>query len=180
MKIRALAVLLSAVALAPAMITAQARTGPVLLSGGEWYPVPDPSFTVPTDLSYRVAFDVRTGAPKAEEPNAGYGVAARLLNQSVGLGVKQEQMELVVVSHGSAAEDVLTDAEYRVRKGTGNPNIKLFEEMSKAGVRIVLCGQSAGARKIARNQMLPFVQVAPSATWAHAVLQRQGFTLNPF
>jgi len=26
----------------------------------------------------------------------------------------------------------------------------------------------------------PFVLVAPSAAWAHAVLQRQGYTVNPF
>jgi intracellular sulfur oxidation DsrE/DsrF family protein len=176
--LRTAATLLSLLAIAPAALAAQARTGPILQSGGEWYPVPDPNFTVPTDMSYKIAFDVRVGAPG--ELTAGYGVAARMLNQSAGLGVKKEQLDLVVVIHGTAAEDVLQNAEYRARKGKDNANIALLEELSKAGVRIVLCGQSAGARKIARNQMLPFIQVAPSATWAHAVLQRQGFTVNPF
>ena len=120
------------------------------------------------------------GAVELHVPRAGIG---RLIVLDVDGGVVEitvSDIQLAVVVHGTAGEELLSNAEYRARKGTGNPNAGLLEELSKAGVRIVICGQTLAARKIQRDQLLPFVQVAPSATWAHAVLQTQGFKMNPF
>lgn len=156
------------------------QAGPVITKGGGFAPVPSPTFDVPTDLTYRVVWDINQGSAKPGEGNASFEYPARFLNQSVGAGVPRAHIQLAVVVHGTAGEELLSNAEYRARKGTGNPNAGLLEELSKAGVRIVICGQTMAARKIQRDQLLPFVQVAPSATWAHAVLQTQGFKINPF
>ena len=102
------------------------------------------------------------------------------MNQGAVLGMARENVEVAVVVHGTAGEELLDNEEYRARKGVDNPNIALLEEMSRAGVRIILCGQTAANRKMPREHVLPFVKVAPSAAWAFATLTRQGYTVNPF
>ncbi|MDA1080196.1 MAG: DsrE family protein [Gemmatimonadetes bacterium] len=156
------------------------QTGPVIMKGGSHSPVPNPTFAVLTDLTYKVAWDIKVGSPKPGESNAAFEVPARFLNQSVGAGVPRANIQVAVVVHGSAGEELLNNEEYRARKGVDNPNIALLEEMSKAGVRIIICGQTVAGRKMPREKILSFVEVSPSATWAHAVLQKQGYTLNPF
>lgn len=159
---------------------AQQTVGPVILNGGTHWPVPNTTFDIPKDLTYKVEWDINKGASKPDAKNDAFEVPARFLNQSAAIGVPRANVQVAIVVHGTAGEELLTNAEYRARKGVDNPNIALLEEMSKAGARIILCGQTAGSRKIARDQILSFVLVAPSAAWAHATLTRQGYTVNPF
>jgi intracellular sulfur oxidation DsrE/DsrF family protein len=163
-----------------APLAAQQQPGPVILTGGAHAPVPNPTFAVPTDLTYKVEWDINVGSAKPDEVNDRYNVPARFLNQAAAIGVPRANVAAAIVVHGTAGEEMLNNEEYRARKGVDNPNIRLLEEMSRAGVRIILCGQTVASRKMPRDRILPFVQVAPSAAWAHAVLQRQGYTVNPF
>ncbi len=159
---------------------AQQQAGPVIMKGGTHAPVPGATFAVPVDLAYRVEWDINVGSAKPDEVNDRYNVPARFLNQAAAIGVPRANVAVAIVVHGTAGEEMLNNEEYRARKGVDNPNIPLLEEMSRAGVRIILCGQTVASRKMPRDRILPFVQVAPSAAWAHAVLQRQGYTVNPF
>lgn len=156
------------------------QTGPAIASGGAHSPVPNPTFDVPKDVTYRVAWDIAVGSARPADANPAFEIPARFLNQSVAVGVPRSNIHVVIVVHGSAGEELLSNTEYRARKGADNPNITLLSELAGAGARIVICGQTVASRKIARDQLLPFVQVAPSATWALAVLHTQGFHLNPF
>jgi intracellular sulfur oxidation DsrE/DsrF family protein len=159
---------------------AQQQAGPVINAGGKHAPVPNMTFTVPKDLDYKVVWDIEVGPAKLGELNDEYNVPARFVNQGAALGIRRESVRAAVVIHGAAGEEMLDNAEYKARKGVDNPNIALLTEMSKAGVRIILCGQTVDSRKLPRDKILPFVEIAPSAAWAHAVLLRQGYTVNPF
>ncbi|HCE21170.1 MAG TPA: hypothetical protein DF282_01490, partial [Hyphomonas sp.] len=50
----------------------------------------------------------------------------------------------------------------------------------KHRVRIILCGQTAAYRDIEKSDLLPGVEIALSAMTAHAKLQQDGYSLNPF
>ena len=52
------------------------------------------------------------------------------------------------------------------------------EELTAAGVQIVLCGQTAAARGIDRGRLQPGVKVALSAMTALFVFQEQGYRIN--
>ena len=58
-----------------------------------------------------------------------------------------------------------------------NPNRTMVEEIIAAGGQVILCGQSAAARGIDREDLLPGVQVAMSAMTALTVLQQDGYEL---
>ena len=156
------------------------QNGPVIMKSGSYSPVPDATFKVPADLDYKVFWDVHVGAAKPGDVNPAYEVPSRFINQGAVIGVPRRNVHVALVIHGTAGEDILNNAEYRARKGVDNPNIPLLEEMAKAGVQIILCGQTAAKQKLTRDTILPFVLVAPSAAWAEAVLLRQGYTANPF
>ena len=52
--------------------------------------------------------------------------------------------------------------------------------MIDQGVRVIVCGQSAAYYDVENDALLPGVEMALSAMTAHAVLQQQGYALNPF
>lgn len=163
-----------------APVSAQRADGPVIRSAGSVFAVPEPDFETPVDTDYRVVWDVRVGADSPDEVNQGLNTVARFLNMHARAGVPLERMDLAVVVHGTAGKDLLEDGPYRDAYGVDNPNRALLRELDAAGVRIIICGQTAVARGLPWDDLVPEAEVALSAMTAHAVLQGQGYTLNPF
>ncbi len=96
-------------------------------------------------------------------------------------GVPLENIQVAVVVHGKASEDLLSADEYaRRRDGAENANIELIAALVDKGMRVILCGQSAAAYGISNDMLAPGVEMALSAMTAHALLQQDGYTVNPF
>ena len=148
-------------------------TGPVFDDFGPTAAV-DADFDVPTDAEFKLAFDVAKKA-EAGSLNKTLVSAARFINMHAGAGVARENMNVVVVVHGGAVKDVA-----KAKDGEENANTALVEALTKEGVRIVVCGQSAAYYKVATADLLPNVEMALSAMTAHALLQSEGYALNPF
>ena len=178
-----LALALAVIAAAP--LTAQDRSafkpGPVITDFGPHAPVPGVT-QLPADTEFAVAFDVATPAAEGSA-NRGFESAARFLNMHVANGVRQENIRLAVVVHGKASLEVLTNAAHAANAAGGggdNPSAKLVAALLEADVRFILCGQSAAAYGIKPEDLIPGVEMALSAMTAHALLQQNGFTVNPF
>jgi intracellular sulfur oxidation DsrE/DsrF family protein len=149
------------------------RAGPVIRQFGPAAEFPDPR--VGPDTEFKVAFDIGDGAAEGAL-NMGFVTVARFLNMHARAGVPEENMSLAIVVHGSAAYDLLTEEA----RGGENPNAPLIAALADAGVSIELCGQTAVYRDIAVEDLLPGVSTSLSAMTAHARLQQNGYTLNPF
>ncbi|HVT40567.1 MAG TPA: DsrE family protein [Gemmatimonadaceae bacterium] len=169
--------ILAALALVAAPLAAQK---PFAMEDAKYSPVPNPTFEIPGDLLYKVAWNVLQGAAKPDETNDAFKRIASFVNSSGTAGVSRDNLHYVMVVHGAAGIELLSNTAYHARLGVDNPNAALLEGLSNAGVKIVLCGQTIVTRKLDRDQLLPFVRVALSATWAFAVLQAQGYHVNPF
>jgi len=157
------------------------KPGPVLTEFGAHAPVPGME-ALPADAEFAIAFDVATPAPEGGI-NRGFDSAARFLNMHVASGVPQENIRLVVVVHGKAALELLTNkahAKNPASRQGDNPSAKLVEALLAEDVRFILCGQSAAAYGIAPEDLIPGVEMSLSAMTAHALLQTNGFTVNPF
>ncbi len=150
------------------------KVGPVIKEYGNVAAVPS---APPIDASarFQVAFDVATAA-ESGKLNRQLESAARFINMHVAAGVPKENLKLAIVVHGGAAIDLTRDAKF----GSVNPNAGLIAALQEAGVSIQLCGQTAVARDISADDLLPGVTMALSAMTAHAQLQQAGYTLNPF
>jgi len=127
------------------------------------------------DTSFKVSFDLA----KAAEPGANNRYlesAARFLNMHTAAGVPADNIDIAIVVHGPAAIDLVNDDRY----GGPNANTGLIAALLNAGVSIELCGQTAAYRNIEKTDLLPGVKLSLSAMTSHALLQQNGYTLNPF
>lgn len=147
--------------------------GPLVPSFGKTAPVP--GAVLPADVQFKVAFDV-AAASEGEAVNRNLDSAARFLNMNALAGVPAENLKVAIVVHGPAAMDLVNEA----KRGGPNPNAALIGELVAAGVSVQLCGQTAASRDIAPDDLLPGVTLSLSAMTAHALLQQDGYTLNPF
>jgi len=147
---------------------------------------------------FKVAFDVDKQA-EAGKLNRNLVSAARFINMHTAAGVKGKNIKLAVIVHGTATKD-MTRAEYyaasqakndktkndKARDDKGGEDIKananaaLIKTLIDHGVEFYVCGQSAAYYDVKNQDLLPGVKMALSAMTAHALLQQQGYTLNPF
>jgi len=134
---------------------------------------------IPEGTVFRVSFDVADRADDGEL-NRNLVSAARFINMHVANGVAIEDLHLAMVIHGSAVKDVTRDSHYEALFDTHNTNAELIEALTGAGVRIIVCGQSAAYNDVTTADLLPNVEMALSAMTAHALLQQGGYTINPF
>ncbi|WP_379545480.1 DsrE family protein [Qipengyuania sp. DSG2-2] len=135
---------------------------------------------IPEGATFRVAMDA---AKQADEGvNLTLFSASRLINMHAKARLPVDATQVAVVVHGKATLDLLTAEAYAARfDGAENPNVGLISALTDHGVRIILCGQSAAAQGVDETaDLLPGVEVALSAMTAHALLQADGYTLNPF
>lgn len=164
--------LLSILTLLPAVAGADLssfKTGPVIEDYG---PVADIDVTmpIPQDALFRHSFDVSKRAEDGEA-NRTLVSAARFINMHARAGVDTDRIEIAVVVHGGAIHDVSSESP---------DSAELLAALVDQGVRIIVCGQTAAYYGVAKEDLLPGVEMALSAMTAHALLQQQGYTLNPF
>ncbi len=154
-------------------------TGPVFGDFGPHAPV-EGIAPFPDDTRFAHAFDVaEAGSGKAR--NRDFESAARFVNMHVAAGVDRDNIRVAVVVHGGAVRDLLTDDAWSADgRGEANPSSSMVRAMMDAGVRFIVCGQSAAGQGIARDELIPDVEMALSAMTAHALLQQRGYTVNPF
>lgn len=155
------------------------RAGPVFTDFGKTAPV-ESDLPIPKGAVFKVAFDVAKGA-EAGDINRAFDSAARFINMHVAAGVPQENIHLAVVVHGTAGWDVTKDTVYSAHNdGKLNRSAAAVSALVARGVQIYLCGQSAARMGVTKADLIPGVKLSLSAMTAHALLQQQGYTLNPF
>lgn len=139
----------------------------------------DPDVEVPADTRFKVAFDVVQPAGEGSM-NRSIESAARFINMHVLHGVPLDNIEIALVVHGKASFDVMNRQAYAARfANKDNLTAAALAEMMAKGVKVYICGQSAKANGISKEDLVPGVSMAISAMTAHAMLQQKGYTLNP-
>ena len=134
---------------------------------------------IPKDVKLKVAFDVSDSFGK-EHVNRKFESLARFLNMHVANGIKAENIQLALVVHGKAGSDLLNQKAYKLKFDSSNPNQELLQLLMQHKVQVYLCGQSAAYDEIKNADLIDGVQMSLSAMTAHALLQQQGYHLNPF
>ncbi|MCA9169593.1 MAG: DsrE family protein, partial [Planctomycetales bacterium] len=137
----------------------------------------------------KVVLDVTSGE-RTGGVLKGLDKAALILNlySDAKAGVDQG-FKMVIVLHGSATSAALRDEAFARRdlkpsstteKTDHNPDAKLIGELRKAGVQIVVCGQSLARNGYPVDEVMSEVEVAVSATVTSITLQNQDYAYLPF
>jgi len=134
----------------------QFSTGPVFKEFGENVQV-DGGLLNAKDQRFKVVFDVA----KSNDPgklNRNFDSIARFINTF----------------------DLLKPDAFTSKFDQANANSTLLSNLLAQGVSIYLCGQSAHNLGVKPKDVVNGVQMSLSAMTANALLQQQGYTLNPF
>ena len=166
------------VALATVFSVPVIASEPPIQGYGQFYQVQghDP---IAAQTHFKIAYDVADQA-EAGKLNFRINSLARFINMHVDAGVKPEQIELALVVHGGASQDLLANAFYKEKFDADNENQALIEQLLANNTKVFLCGQSAAYYKVDKAKLIPGVTLSLSAMTAHAQLQQQGYSLNPF
>ena len=157
----------------------QSTMGPAIKDYGPVYPVKEMDEPLPMDFHYKAVFDVYKTATDETTHSRRLESVARFINMHAAKGVPTEKMSLAVVFHGKATKDILNDIEYKKKYQVSNPNRPLIAALSKAGVKLYVCGQTTDYFKYKRSDILPEVKIALSAMTQLTYLQAQGYALLP-
>lgn len=153
--------------------------GPVFKNFGKIATV-DAHMPLSKQAEFKITLDVSKQSDVGKV-NRTFNSAARFINMHVEAGVPRENIKLAIVVHGSASMDVTQNLLYsKKRDGATNANEALIEDLTKNGVEIYICGQSAAYHGIKKQDLLPGVKLSLSAMTAHVLLQQKGYALNPF
>lgn len=135
---------------------------------------PDPT------MKYNIVVEVERESEKPDSLSWALNNVARLVNLHVMGGVPKENLNVVIVLHGGATYITMNNDQYQKKYKKDNPNLGLFEELSKAGVKIFVCGQSLVNRKVDRTKMVPEVKIATSMLTTLTTYQLKGYALLKF
>ena len=134
----------------------------------------DVTFPASKTLTYRVAYGVNVGPEKPDSVVPGFRSVANFLYVSDANGVPRSNVHLAVVIWGSATHSLLRNDAYRAARGVDNASIPLLQALHDAGVQVIVCGEALINRKLSKDDLLPFVKIAPTATLGLATLAAQG------
>lgn len=156
------------------------QAGPVIPDYGKVYRVTNPDIPSGTDTALQAVFDVYDNPAQPGDLNPHLETAARFLNLHVQSGFSPAKLRVALVVHGDATEDLLKPEIYREKHGTESRNARLVRELVRAGVQVAICGQSAAAHGISREQTIPGVKWALSAMSALVYYQDEGYRFIKF
>ncbi len=163
-------------------INAQAarEKGRIIKEFGPTFKVENKDIETNTAAELKVIFDVSQSSSDKSVTNKYIETAARFLNMHANEGMKAAQLHVAMTIHGSAWQDILTDEAYQEKFGVPNPNSQLIKALNKAGVDVILCGQTASFRDVTSKMKLPEVKLALSAMTALLQYQDQGYRFIKF
>ncbi len=154
------------------------QPGPVFAEFGPHAPVEGVK-QFPADTEFAIAFDVAKPAEEGAR-NRGFESAARFINMHAAHGVDPDNIRIAVVVHGKAVLDLITEEARAGREMPANASGAMVSAMLEHGVRYIVCGQSAAAYGVTKDDLIDGVELNLSAMTAHAQLQQRGYTVNPF
>jgi len=148
------------------------------VKAGPMHPLPNAAYQPDKTTVYKAAFAVTRPSRGANDPDGGLTPAARAVNLFASAGVPLDHLKFVVVIYGmEAGPMVLDNAHYKKRFGKDNPALTVIHELTKAGVKVVVCGQALAALGIEHSSVDPDVTIALSALSTMVILQDQGYAL---
>ncbi len=158
----------------------QTRIFPVVKSYGGIFEIPYAVERPDPSLDYKIVIEVERESEHPDSLSWAINNVARLVNLHVMGGVPKEKLDVVIVIHGGATYNTMQNMAYMKKYKTNNPNMRLLHELSEAGVKIFVCGQSLINRKVDRTKLLPEVKVATSMLTTLTTYQLKGYALLKF
>ncbi|MEL4455000.1 DsrE family protein [Lutimonas vermicola] len=156
------------------------KTGPVFEDFGAVFTIDNADLLLDEDKMYKVIFDVYTDEKKAGHMNSLINTVARFMNMHAQNGLHEDHMEIIVVLHGAATKNALSEKAFKKEFKTKHPNEALIEALTDKKVKIYVCGQSMKSKGYEAKDISEDVQISLSALTVLVKYQSEGYQLINF
>lgn len=130
---------------------------------------PDPS------KHYKLVVELGDRNPDTKKVDDALDYAARMYNLHIYAGIPKENLEVAIILYGGSGPIALNDIEYKKRFEVENPNAELLDEMQKAGIKIVVCGQTMMKQRMLPENLYPGLIPAISRFTAFTDFMQKGY-----
>ena len=150
---------------------------PALAHAPGYVDIPDVAVKRDPRRTYKAIFNAVAGPKDHAKQLAALERVGLQINGLMLAHVPADHIRFVMILHGPSVEALYTDAEYRAKFGTPNPNLPLVEELLEAGVQIFVCGQYMAKSDTPRSALITQAQVAEAATLVMITYADDGYAL---
>jgi intracellular sulfur oxidation DsrE/DsrF family protein len=161
-------------------VNGQALTNPVIKNFGGVYDVPFAIEKPDPSINYKIVGEVGTEIPAPEKVFEPLDHLARLYNLHIYGGVPQKNLDVVFVIYQFSTGIVLNNEAYRAKYNVDNPNLQIIDELTKAGVKVIVCGQSLMKQHMDPKAVNPNVKIAVSRFTTVSTYQMKGYAFFKF
>ncbi|MDN3643810.1 DsrE family protein [Lutimonas halocynthiae] len=155
-------------------------SGPVFQEFGYVFPIEDADLLLDKDKKYKVIFDVYSDEKKSSQMNPLINTVARFMNMHAQNGVKEDNMDIVLVLHGVATKNALNEAVFKKEFKNEHPNYKLLAALAAKKVKIYVCAQSLQSKGYDASDISEHVGISLSALTALVKYQSEGYQIINF
>jgi intracellular sulfur oxidation DsrE/DsrF family protein len=140
-------------------------------------PVKNPEEIPDPNLQYKLLFEVTQNNPDSTigEMNDQLVEIARIINLHIASGIPLKKISPVIIVHAAALNAITTNKFYRKKYNRDNPNLKLVDDLVKAGANFIACGQAMQFFNVPADALLPVVRVSITAQTALSSYQLKGY-----
>jgi len=156
------------------------KTGPVFENIGAVYEVPEADYVPDSSKILKPIFDIDAYQNNPADKNFIISSLHRFYNMHVKRGIKESNIHLAFVVHGTSTKDVLNNEAYNKIYAMDNPNYNLIKTLSEQRVGIYVCGQSALSSGYQKSDLMPEVKMALSAMTVLTTYQMDGYAMIKF
>lgn len=141
--------------------------------------VKDPTEIPDPNIDYKLLFELVMNNPDslAKDINSGLAEMVRKINLHVASGIPLKKIIPVLVIHAGALFAFTTNAFYKVKYKTDNPNLKLINDLKNIGTKFIGCGQAMAFIGLKKEELLPDVKVSITAQTVLSHYQLKGYVL---
>lgn len=158
----------------------EAFTGPVFENIGPVYEVKNADYIPDSTQIMMAIFDIDAYQDNPTDQNFIISSLHRFYNMHVNKGIKESNIHLAFVVHGTSTKDALRNEIYQKKYGTDNPNHELIKTLSEKGVHMYICGQSAISSGYQKSDLMPEVKMSLSAMTVLTTYQMNGYAMIKF
>lgn len=149
---------------------------PVIAKFGGVHPRPDAAVQPDPAVDYKIFVDVVSGEDDHTQSLASLDRLARLVNLMGFAKVPPAHVHIVALLDEKAGIAALSNATYRERYHTDNPNLPILQALKNAGVELLVCSQALAGQGLADSAVDPSITVTLSALTDPVVYGQRGYT----
>ncbi len=105
---------------------------------------------------------------------------ARTINLYGLAGISGDQLEIVVIIHGSATRVALSESAHQAKYRESNPHLEIIDQLLDNNVKLMVCSQALMHRGFGLEAINPKIKLSTSAITTLVEYQQKGYSVLYF